>query len=340
MAQGTEWYFSDGAAIRYAATSEQVGRASEWALSILKSPGLEHVIHYRDGRPVTTWLRTLDSSGQVSREAVEEDGRILEERLFSPGQQLDLERFFLSNGSIEEIRYVRDGRRIISSTQFKDGSEASTRYYLYYPDGSLAGVREQTTSRLMSTGMERPRSGQTSSWVGTPEGLILSVYDNSGRLVQSRNYKGAVLVSTEERTWRDGKLVSISTEKHEDGTRVVLSYDEAGRVGSRIESRGTEILAFFEFEYDQNDRLVRENRETAGKIETLEYVYNSEGRLLSETIALNGLLTLSRTYSDPDEMIEEYYDKGRMFARVLYKGGRKVKETILSDGKPVRERNF
>jgi len=201
-------------------------------------------------------------------------------------------------------------------------------------------VREQTAAKLMSTGMERPRSGQTASWVGTPEGLILSVYDNTGRLVQSRNYRGVVLVSTEERIWRDGKLASISTEKHEDGTRLVLSYDEAGRVASRIESKGTEILAFFEFEYDQNDRLVLENRETTGKMETLEYVYDSEGNLLTETITLNGLLSLSRTYTDPDEMLEEYYDKGRLFARVLYKGGRKVKETILSDGKPVRERNF
>lgn len=340
IAQGMDWYFSDGAAIRYAATTEQSGLTSEWALSIQKSPGMERIIHYRNGKPITSWLRSLDSAGQPIREAVEEDGRIIEERLFNTGQQLSLERFFLADGSVEEIRYTHDGSRLVSSTRFKDGLETGSRKYLYYPDGRLAGVREQTADKPLHTGMERPRSGQTSSWTSTPDGLILSFYDNSGRLVGSRNYKGAVLVSTEARIWRDGGLISVSTEWHEDGTRVVLGYDEDGRLESRLESKNNVTVAFHEFVYNQDDKLVFESHETKGKLETLEYVYNSDGSLVSETRILDGLLSLSRIYTDPDEMLEEYYDKGKLFARVWYKGGKKVRETIVSDGKTVRDRSF
>ena len=340
MAQGMDWYFSDGAAIRYTATTEQSGLASEWALSTQKLPGMERVIHYRNGRPVTSWLRSLDSSGALSREAIEEDGRIIEERLFNTGQQLNLERFFLSDGSVEEIRYIYDGSRLVSSTQFKDGVETGSRIYLYFLDGRLAGVREQVANQTLSVGMERPRSGQTSSWTSTPEGLILTSYDNTGRLVRSRKYRGAVLESTEERIWFDGKLLSISSEQHEDGTRVVLSYDEAGRLESKLESKDAELIALHEFGYDQEDRLVFESLETGERLETLEYEYDADGSLLAEIRILNGLLSLSRIYTDPDEMLEEYYDKGKLFARVWYKGGQKVRETIVSDGQTVRDRNF
>jgi antitoxin component YwqK of YwqJK toxin-antitoxin module len=340
MAQGTDWYFSDGAAIRYAATTEQAALASGWALSIQKSPNLERIIHFRDGRPITSWLRSLDSSGRLSREAIEEDGRIVEERLFNTGQQLNLERFFLTDGSVEETTYIHDGSRLVSSTQFKGGISIGSRVYIYYPDGRLAGVREQTGNQGMPTGMERPRTGQTSSWTSTPVGLILSFYDNSGRLALCRTYRGAVLVSTEERVWRDGRLISLSTERHEDSIRIVLSYDEAGRVESSLESRGKEIVAFHEFEYDQDGRLVFESRETPEKLETLAYEYNEDGSLLAETRILNGLLSHARIHTAPDEMLEEYYDKGKLFARVWYRGGQKVRETIISDGKIVRDRSF
>ena len=263
-----------------------------------------------------------------------------EERLFNTGQQLNLERFFLSDGSVEEIRYIYDGSRLVSSTQFKDGVETGSKIYLYFLDGRLAGVREQVANQTLSVGMERPRTGQTSSWTSTPEGLILTFYNNTGRLVRSIKYRGAVLVSTEERIWLDGKLMSISTEQHEDGTRVVLSYDEAGRLESKLESKDAEPIALHEFRYDQEDRLVFESLETSERLETLEYEYDADGSLLTESRILNGLLSLSRTYTDPDEMLEEYYDKGKLFARVWYKGGQKVRETIVSDGKTVRDRNF
>lgn len=340
LAQEMDWYFSDGAAIRYAATTEQSGLASGFALSIQRLPGMERTIHYKDGNPVSSWLRSMDSSGQLNREAVEENGRIIEERLYGSGQQLNLERFFLSDGSVEETRYIRDGNLLTSSTRFKDGIETGSRIYLYYPDGRLAIVRDRTATEFMPTGMEKPRSGQSTSWTSTPEGLILSMYNDSGRLAKTMNYKGAVLVSTEERTWHDGRLDSLSTVRHADDTRIVLSYDEDGRLESRLESQGKEVGLFHEFFYDQDDRLILESRETLGKLEILEYVYNSDDSLLSETRMVNGLLSLSRTYSDPDEMLEDYYDKGKLFASILYKGGQKVRETIFSDGKLVRERNF
>ncbi len=340
MAQGLEWYLSDGAAIRYAATTEQVGLASEWSLSIQRSPGTEHTVHYRNGKILTAWLRSVDSSGLLLREAVEEDGRIVEERLFGINQLLNLERFFLPDGSVEEIRYVRDNGRLISSTQFRNGEETGLRLYLYYPDGRLAGIRESADGKSWPTGTERPKSGHTVSWTSTPQGLILSIFDKDGRLAGSRTYNGAVLVSMEERIWRYGKLASISTEEPEKGTRLILSYDEAGRLESRLEMKDGETNALYEYGYDQEDRLVSEQRTTPGKLEHHEYVHDSAGALLSETRKLNGLLAFTRTYLELEEVLEEHYDKGVLFARIHYKDGRKVRESILSGGKVVRERTF
>mgnify|MGYP004703342183 CR=1 FL=1 len=340
MAQSMAWYFSDGAAIQYESTTEQVGLRSEWAMSIQRSPGLERVIHYRAGRPVTTWVRFMDSSGQLSREAVEVDGRMIEERVFSTGQHLELERQFLPDGSVEETRYIRDGNRLMASTQFKDGNEIGSRVYLYYPDGRLAGVRELAGGRHIPSGTERPKSGKTTSWTSGPEGLILSFYDDTGRLAGNRNYRGAVLVSSEERIWRDDTLISLRIEWHETGTYTVSNYDQAGRLESRMDSRGKEIISFHEYVYDSDGRLVSEKRETPDKLETIEYVYGLGEKVLSEIRMVNGLRTFSRVYTELDEMLEEYYDKGRLFSRVLYKNGKKVLETIFSNGKPVRERKF
>jgi antitoxin component YwqK of YwqJK toxin-antitoxin module len=340
VTQEMEWYLSDGAAIQYSTIDEGTGLASEWSLSIQKTPGEERIVHYRHGKPVTTWLRSLDAAGFLDREAVEEDGRIVSERLFDKNQLLNLERLFLSDGSVEETRYVRDGNRLVSSTRFKNGNETASSIYLYYPDGRLAGVREQTEGKTWPTGTERPKSGQTVSWTSGSEGLILSIHDNAGRLTGNRTYDGAVLVSLEERIWVDGRLASISTERLAEGTRLILSYDPAGRLASRLEMKDGESIALYEFEYDQEDRLVAERRETDEGLETIDFIYRPDGTLLSETRHLDGLLSLSRTYSQTDVLFEEYYDKGVLFARIHYKDGRKVRETILSGGKVVRERTF
>ncbi|OHD75647.1 MAG: hypothetical protein A3J97_16085 [Spirochaetes bacterium RIFOXYC1_FULL_54_7] len=340
VAQDVEWYLSDGAAIQYSATSEQSGLASEWSLSIQKSSGTERVVHFRNGKPVTTWQRSLDATGLINREAVEEDSRIVEERLFGTNQILNLERFFLPDGSVKETRYVRDGDRLISSTQFKNGEETGSRVYLYYPDGRLAAVRERTADKIRPTGTERPKSGQTISWTWGSAGLILSIFDNEGRLTGSRTYDGAVLVSMEERIWRDGRLASISTEEPEKGTRLILGYNETGSLESRLEIKNGQSVALYEYAYDNDNRLVAERRETSDGQEIIDFVYGSDGALISEARQLNGLLALTKTYSGQDEMLEEYYDKGVLFARIFYKEGRKVRESILSGGKVVRERTF
>jgi antitoxin component YwqK of YwqJK toxin-antitoxin module len=339
-AQDLEWYLSDGAAIQYSATDEQSGLAHEWAISIQKTPETERRIHYRNGKPVTILLRSLDSIGLVGREAVEEGGRMVEERLYGTNQLVILERFFLPDGSVEETRYIHDGDRLISSIQFKNGDETGSRFYRYYPDGRLAGVREQMVDKTWLAGTERPKTGQTVSWASKSDGLILSIHDDDGRLVGSRTYNGSVLVSTEDRIWRDGRLVSISSEKPAEGTRLILGYDIAGRLESRLEMKDGKNLALYEFVYDQDNRLVAERRETRVGKETIEFVYGSDGELVSETRHLDGLLALSRTYSGTDELLEEYYDKGVLFARIRYKDGRKVSETILSGGRIVRERTF
>ncbi|MGD9938258.1 MAG: hypothetical protein AB7T74_00510 [Clostridia bacterium] len=339
-AQEMEWYLSDGAAIQYSATDERSGLTSEWSLSIQRTPGEEQIVHYRKGQAVASWLRSLDSAGLLTREAKEEDGRIIEERLLGTNQLLELERFFLPDGSVEETRYVHEGDRLISSTQFMNGEKTGFRIYLYYPDGRLAGVREQIADRSWLTGAERPKSGQTSSWTSGTDGLILSTYDNSGRLSGSRTYNGTILVSIEERIWRDGVLASISTERPAEGTRLILGYDKAGKLESRLEIKDGESIALYEFVYDQDERLITERRETEKGQETIDFIYAPDGSLLSETRQLDGFLALARTYAEADEILEEHYDKGVLFARIHYKAGRKVHETILSGGKVVRERTF
>ena len=126
LAQEAQWYLSDGAAIRYSATNEQTGRTSDWALSVQQSPGIETAIHYKNGSPIKSWLRYKDSSGMLIKEAVEEDSRIIEERLFGPDGLPKLERFFLSDGEVEETHYIREHGRLVSSTRFLNGEEVGS----------------------------------------------------------------------------------------------------------------------------------------------------------------------------------------------------------------------
>ena len=273
------------------------------------------------------------------REAVEQDGAISSELLYDALGRPNLEREFLAGGAVREIAYEYASGRLASRATSEGGEVVSTTTYLYAPDGRLALASESSGG---GHGTASGRSGRTSTWRVSGEALELRAYDRDGRLVSVASYRGAELISREDRAWRDGALVlslveaggkKMTTEYAADGVAagkpLVLTSEADGATVS-VERRS----------YDESGRLVTVETTARGRTTLVENAYDDEGALYSTRTSIGGALISIVSHESPDVRVEELYDAGLAFARVRYEDGRRVLEEILKDGVVVRSRRF
>lgn len=137
----------------------------------------------------------------------------------------------------------------------------------------------------------------------TEGGLVTEIaeYDESGALLQARNETAG---STQ--TWSydaRGNLVEIASTSDADPGRTDFrryTYDMHDRRVSATEESGGVVRVRVDYEYE-GDRLVRGRRvdpATGATLETLEYAYDSRGRVASESYTSpSGNITFQTTWS-------------------------------------------
>jgi len=251
----------------------------------------------------------------------------------------------LEGGAIREIRYSYDAGRLIRVQTLLDGTVERTVSYLFAPDGRLVSTRETDGS---SSGSARTESGASTSWLVSPDELELRDYDIDGRLVAITCFHQNVLVSREERAWKDG-TVQRSVTTQPDGTITTDEYLTDGPARGQIESRsarsGMTMTLEELYAYDERGRLVETRRKGSQGFELIQYYYDEGGTLRMERRSKGKTLSamalaMARTYGGPTTYVEESYDAGTLFARVRYEDGRRVSEDILRNGVVIRTRLF
>lgn len=332
------WYASDSLGMAHEPVSGP-GDAP-WTLELAGLGASHRTTLYKEGVALRTTVRDYGSTGNIRREAVEEEGLLVEESVFDDDGRPLTARRFLVDGRVEETSYVYiDGRLLSRKTSVGDAI-IETMDYLYAPDGRLVSAKASSGA---FQGSGKSASGVSSMWRKGPDGLELRLYDAAGRLAAVRIYDGTVLKSDETRTWA-GDVLEHSELVANDGTKTSTTYAVTGAAAGSILSitveRGGTTLSSDRRSYDDAGRVLRMETETGGRRAVTEYAYDEKGMLSVEKRFIDpGQLLVIRHESSNDK-VEETYREDILIARVSYRDGRRVKEELYKDGAVIRTRTF
>jgi YD repeat-containing protein len=267
------------------------------------------------------------------------------DQVYDEDGRITIERTMLEGGAIREIRYSYDAGRLIAVQTLLDGTVERTVSYLYAPDGRLVMARASDDG---TSGLTRIESGASTSWLVSSDGLEMRDYDIDGRLITITRFHQSILVSREERAWKEG-TVQRSETTLPDGTVTTNEYQTDGPARGLLVStssrNGSAAISDERRIYDDEGHLVELRRQNSLDLELTQYTYDQGGALISERISTGNTpstlaLAITRTYEGPTTYVEESYDAGTLFARVRYEDGRRVSEDILRDGVVIRTRQF
>ena len=121
------------------------------------------------------------------------------------------------------------------------------------------------------------------------------------------------------------------------------SYDGEGRIIEiEVKQQGQTVEQIHHLR-DEEGRILETIKRGARGMEHWLFIYDSEGGLLREEYSLRGSLERVTLYGEEGEAatrVEELYRQGRLFMRIHYRDGEKVREEFLRDGQVVRAREF
>jgi YD repeat-containing protein len=280
-----------------------------------------------------------------SRELLYRNEVLAEERRYDEGGALVEERIFDPSGLPAEIRrYVREAGRL-AKVEDTDGSgnPSGSMTYRYDRNGRLLGVTAEGSLGSGSAGLIASSALPAGAWVSEggekPVTTVLG-YDDSGRVSLIQTMKGGSSLTLESRSYGEGGLLSsVKTEDKASGLVSELSYDDKGRLSLRVDSPAKGPQAKTEYVYDEKDRVVEERSSRAGHSGKKTYAYTEAGALSRTETRRDGELLLAVDYTG-DGRVEEIYDRGVVFVKATYVGGRKVKDEFYAEGKLVRTRDY
>jgi len=332
------WYVSDSLGMAYEPVAGP--KDAPWTLERVRIGASHRATLYKDGVAFKTTSSEYGHSGALRREAVEEEGLLLEESTFDADGRPLLVRLFLPDGLVEETSYEYTDGRLLSRKTTRGGEIVETTNYIYSPDGRLVSAK---ASSGVFYGSGKTAGGVSSMWRKGPDGLELRGYDATGRLATIQLYDGSSLKSSETRSWA-GERLERSLLVTSDGTGTLTEYAVSGAAAGNIIAitvdRDGLLVSSQKNSYDDSGRLQRVETETRDKRTITEYAYDDQGILAVEKRFLDLDQTLVIRYESKTDKIEETYLKNVLLARVSYRDGRRVKEELFKDGIPVRTRIF
>ncbi|HPE36035.1 MAG TPA: hypothetical protein PK625_02730 [Spirochaetales bacterium] len=325
------WYSSNGAGMALDEMEAARALAQAWSLRISTAGRVTVATLFRQGDEYQSTRSEYAPNGGLARVAISQNGRIVEETEFLAGLP-SVERRFLAGGSVEETKYTYQNNTLVASERSVDGRQVATVSYRYGPDGRLLSARENAGTRS--------GYGRSSSWSMRDGILDLRMYDEDGRLESYRRYRDSVLELEEHRTWNAGSLARVRRSEPETGILVEESYDDAGKLDTRVTTLKGQIMTTEHFTWTKDGLLARSEKTADGHRTVSTLTYDQDGSLAVELVELDGAPVSERRYSSATAWVDDAYDNGVLFARSWYENGRLVKEEIIRDGLTVRERTF
>ncbi len=282
-----------------------------------------------------------NASGKVAKELVFRNDELMEERIYDTEGALAEEDFFGSSSLPFQMRkYIRAAGRL-DRVEYEDavGMITGSLSYRYDRDGRLLGVDSDGDLGTTSTGMISTGAIPQASWVSGTSSIVLG-YDDAGRASIIELMKDGAAVSIERRSYGAKGLPSlVHTEEKNSGKITDLAYDQDGRLTLRTVTPAKGPQAKTEYRYDDSGRLVEELTRRGGGRIPRTLAYSASGSISREETRRDGVLLLIVEYIE-NGRVEQLYDKGILFVKATYIGGRKIKDEFYIDGSLARTREY
>ena len=239
----------------------------------------------------------------------------------------------------EIVQYLKTGNLVYGAV-VRDSEGIEVRRETYIRDS--AGDIAQIVLRWADGRVERLGVSGDREWIVDPDGTgLYRVYNSDGTLKKEEYRDGDRILRRVTYQYPSGssRASSVLDENVRDGTEERKDYGEDGLLirELRIAADGAEETV--SYAYDAEKRVIEIRTATNRKETRTRFMYGEDGTETEERFDSTGALVVRRIRRADDEIVEEQYDAGGLFARVYYKEGRKVREEILEDGniKRVRE---
>jgi antitoxin component YwqK of YwqJK toxin-antitoxin module len=264
-------------------------------------------------------------------------GLVKEEALFTNGRE---DGRFLFVYPETDDRPFPDRRMAPLSVSFSRPDTVGFQdEYQYLPSGDFRGLKRiYTDGVIYSSVFTTEKSVLREEWHSFGSLEILFRYDRRGNVRFAEEYRNAVLVERSEFRYdaeTPFRLREKSTRNSATGGEVLLEYGEDGKPlrESVFEDGVRTGLTLFTYE---DSLLVRKERRRRDGREEWEYFYDADKKLLRENYLRGGVMELIQYYEpEPDyTRIEEYYKKGEFFLRLYYKDGEEIKRDIAGEENP------
>lgn len=342
----------DAPAIRYYISNE-LGMALE-EIGWYRREEFPYILVVREEANRET--RTLVYEGQELRrweyEADEQRiyrGSELEQRLRYDSQNRLIEDQLYSGGLSSGRTVYYYNRDVLERTETfdPDGLLLYRDFYQLSPDGQLRRVtrddRQQQQAQRLSLGDGARGAGEER--YGDSREQRINRYDRLGRLVEREHWYEGRLMEREDFAYRGEEDILESSRLEEFSLECTTrrSYDDEGRV-VRIEATGGDgRIELTVHVRDGQGRIVETTRRGPRGIESWLFEYDAGKEPVREEYRVRGSLERITLYSAEGEerlRVEELYRDGRLFMRVHYRSGQKVKEEVLRNGEVVRVREY
>ena len=280
---------------------------------------------YKDGqeyqRAEYEWKNDLKyarfyEDGALIRESIEQDGRLREERIITPGAE-ERRVYEWEKGQLRSVKVIQD-------------EEEWTKEYIRGTDGALQQVlRADNKNELRIAGIYSgsQRKKTQTQWHFVEGGLSYFYYLNHEQDEQqlTEKYRDGTLTYRKEALRKEDTLVVEEQFLEQEKQIHTVFSDEGRKLFSRIESPEGTIRE----EYTYKDGRLSELRRTGPEIDE-RIVYNrGEGSQPDEKIFRAGKIHKEVFYHEEERRTEVLYRKGEALARIEYRGEDMVNRSSL-----------
>jgi hypothetical protein len=296
------------------------------------------------------WTLVRSADGRTE-EREEREGVIAARRLSgAAGELLQEELFEAGRPSSRSVFEYASGRLVRSRVFAADGSLSSMVEYRMAPSGRLREVRWTAADGSLRT-VSQAAGGTGSVAAGSAvseeraregDGWRTTRYDETGRAAVHEQGGPDGLVSRQRLVYAGGSLTPVSSKTEWPAEKKVVEtfYDAAGGAISETTTVAGAVTERVAWTRDETGRVLVMRRSGTGGTTEVRNTWAADGTLEREEHFVRGARAKNVIHTATGERVEELFEDGELFLRVLYRGEERIREEVILDGTVVRERTF
>ncbi len=336
-AQEVKYFKSDAFGNLYGELAENEIPINDYWVSTEKQKLLELRKIYSGTGLIGVHTAEFNANGSISRETQFIDDMLSLERVFNDDGTISSEREFIPGGAVREIIYRHKNRKIIEKEITDEQGVKSSVGYVYGFDGRLLEARESGSS---SSGAGASYANETSDWVKSSTGFIVTKYNSDGKMAGREYFFNQKLQTIEEFSYENERIMHKKTSIPAALTIIEVRFNLTGQAQTEETFIDAKLVEKSEFEYFADMSLKKKITRAEGTVALIEVFKNDADAGETEKHYENGVLTMVIERKSKEDYFIETYDSGLLVVTVFFLDGRKSKEQFWKNGSLIKERIF